>query len=643
MRYGRILKSKFGYSGFRPNQLKIIRTILETKRDVVCILFTGSGKSLCYQYPAVYTGKISLVISPLIALMNDQKEKMDALGIPTACLNGTVWNKEEIIADILSNKYRVVYTTPEYVVAAKTFIKQLKSMLVMVAIDECHCISRWGHDFRPSYRKLHKIRTWLPGVQMCLLTATATPEVEADVIKAMKLRRPLVAKSTFDRPNIHIAVEKKNNIKKDLCNVIKGKSVIIYCQKRKQTEEIAKMLRKNKIKAACYHGGMITEKREKVHTQFITNKIAVIVATVAFGMGIDHEISSIVWWGIPGTISQYVQGMGRAVRSGAPGYCYLFYSLKDLATNDFLVNQIRNPAYRAHSLKLADSMKQYLYETGCRRKYILSYFGETYNKKNCGNCDNCTRPVNTIKHDFTNEGKLMLGVINKTGGCYGRTMIIDILRGSKAKNIYYKNIPEYGAGIHHGKEWWKIFNRMLINFKYIAERSVTGKTMRYVAQHVTKDGLCWLRSTKSLVLTIPEEMQAIYTNMSELHTSIITYDMYRNGISLREIAKKRKMGFATIENHIVALYKAGYDITFSEFGLTTEMCKKIRKKANIKQLKKIKESIPRSSYLQIKLALADKDADPRICSQLTYMKIKNIQQRIFSAGIVKSYESMLNK
>ncbi|NIO44954.1 MAG: RecQ family ATP-dependent DNA helicase, partial [Candidatus Aenigmarchaeota archaeon] len=418
------------------------------------------GKSLCYQFPAVYLDKTTIVVSPLISLMNDQLVKMEELGISTICLNGTVKNKQKIISNIMQNKYRIVYTTPEYISGRKDFLTNLYKfgVVCLFAIDESHCLSHWGCDFRPSYRTLSEIKKLLPDVPMLALTATATPVVQRDIIKTLGLTNPLVVKTTFDRPNLKITIRVKTKLKDDLVPILEDcQTSIVYCQTRKETEKISNLLDKCGIKSGTYHAGMGDDEREEIHEEFINDDIDCIVATVAFGMGIDKTIRRVVHYGVPKDIESYYQEIGRAGRDRKPAECILFYSQGDSGINNYLLSQIKNQSYRNYRLKLADRMKRFLYNQTCRRKYILSYFGEEYQKDNCGACDNClTKNRKTVTRDFSKEGLWFLDAMYKTGNVYGSGIIIDLLRGSNSKRIpqKYKKLKEYGMGSQYSKDWW---------------------------------------------------------------------------------------------------------------------------------------------------------------------------------------------
>jgi Werner syndrome ATP-dependent helicase len=490
------LKKYFNFDSFRDKQLDIIKTILEDKRDVTATMFTSAGKSLCYQFPAVHTNKLVLVVSPLISLMSDQVFKLTELNIPAITLNSTVSNKNKLIREIINNKYRLVYVTPEYLITppALELINNLYNLdlLVCISIDESHCVSSWGHDFRESYRKLDIIKKTV-NIPVLALTATATPTVRTDIITSLNLINPLIVNTTFDRPNIFIRITRKQSIYLDLLPHLKSKEpTIIYCTTRKDTETINTFLKQHNIMSDVYHAGLEPLERELVHEDFTNNKIDCVVATVAFGMGIDKVIRQVIHYGVPQDIESYYQEIGRAGRDKEPSRCILYYNYSDFTTTNYIISQIQNISYRKKRLNMLNIMKKYLSLETCRREYILNYFGETYDRKNCNSCDNCIKsckdflyPDSTfiekiikeqVKTDVTLEACMMLNVTYETGNKFGLGTIILILRGSNAKNItvFHKKLRYYGLGHNKTVEWWKRLAHALVGLKYLGEKSYDG-------------------------------------------------------------------------------------------------------------------------------------------------------------------------
>ena len=630
--YTQKLKSIFGLDTFRKNQLAVIRNIIERRKDVLGIMHTGFGKSLCFEYPAVYTEKTTIVISPLIALMNDQSMKLSKINIPNICLNGTITSsdKTNIKKDIINNKYRIVYVTPEFIVSQKEFLKKLyeSGNLLSAVIDEIHCISSWGNSFRESYRELRLLKTWMPNIIIMAFTATATPSVQKDIIKVLKLKKPYIIKTTFDRPNLYIEVKKKTSPVKDLLKLINNdEPTIVYCQTRKETEKINDLLIKNKIKSGSYHAGMTDTKRVKIQNKFTNDKLTCMVATVAFGMGIDKTIRKVIHYGVPQDIESYYQEIGRAGRDRKPAQCYTFHSPSDIATSNYIINTIENKEYRDHKLKLLNIIKKYVNTNECRRKFILKYFGEEYNLDNCNNCDNCVQDKKNVTRDFTLETIIFLMVVNKTGNRYGINTIISIINGSKSIKVpaEFKSTNIYGCGssINKTVEWWKILSRMLIDIEFLNERPVESGYGSTLSR--TSIGAEWLKSVitkdesssrptsdilaklkikhqdnyKKLIMNIPSDMEKFEvmnkasnnsnnsndskssnnSNNSNNKIIDITYDMIVNKkMSINDICKKRNLTRKTIENHIVKMYELNYDLDFRKFGFNNDVYKIIKKK-----------------------------------------------------------------
>ena len=633
-KYTKVLKDKFHYDKFRLKQLDIIRAILEEKRDICAIMFTGAGKSLCYQFPSVYTQKVAVVISPLISLANDQLMKMDDLNIPACCLNSTVSYKDKLLKDIINNKYRLVYTTPEYLVSHIDFVIELsnKKLLTMIAVDEAHCISSWGHDFREAYKKLDIFKKIIPHIPILALTATATDTVRKDIVSMLKLDDPVLIKTTFNRPNLLIKVIPKNNMIYDLKPIVKKKeSTLIYCQTRKLTDELSNLLKTYGVSCGSYHAGMESYEREIIHTEFSEGKIDCVVATIAFGMGIDISIRNVVHYGIPKDMESYYQEIGRAGRDGKQSNCYLFYALTDMNNTNYFINQITDISYRNRMMKLTLVMKNYVFSSQCRRRYILDYFGEKYTKDNCKMCDICLDNVKRYKHNLTREGKMMFYVIYSTGECYGSTMLINILRGSRSSKITFqmRKLKYYGAGGYYSDTTWKNIFRLFINHGYVNEKAIAGG--RGSQLQLTKKAFEWIKENKNdpddvIVLEVPKNIYHmlngiipktdIQTPSSVLKKSKLitgktyhrTYQLYEKGYTLKKIAQEQELQVKTIEDHINKLYKMDYDIDLEPLGFTDQVYKLIFDKIvelNFPDhLKVIKDELPRKiTYLHIKLTI----------------------------------------
>jgi ATP-dependent DNA helicase RecQ len=553
--YKKRLKKYFGFSKFRKNQKKIINAVLKDNKDVCAIMFTGAGKSLCYQFPAVFSKKTVIVISPLISLMNDQNIKLENSNIKSVCLNSTVSDKNKIKNKILKNKYRLVYTTPEYIINQEEFLLELynEGNLLMIAVDESHCVSSWGHDFRPSYKEIQKIKLLLPDLPLMALTATATPKVQKDMIDILRLNNPYIVKTTFDRPNLQIRLYPKDKIITDLLPLVSdNKTCIIYCQTRKDTEKISEKLSKKGIKCDAYHAGLPSVQRDIIQEDFIYDNITCIVATIAFGMGIDKTVRRVIHYGVSKDMESYYQEIGRAGRDGLDAECILFYSSKDFNTSSYFINKIENITYRNHKMDLLSVMKKFVYSNLCRRQIILEYFGEKYDKENCKMCDNCLDNEESIKVDFTFNTILLLDTVYKTGNMFGMNSIINILRGCKRKNILkFKLFPFYGKGSKYSEKWWKIFFRMIINLGFLKEKAISKGHGTSIYR--TNEGYNFLKKIcidvnklqlkdnyEKLILPIPEEMKEFYQIKPVVNNSIEENQLFKLILELRKDIAKRE-------------------------------------------------------------------------------------------------------
>lgn len=650
MSYCNTLKKHFGYDTFRPHQEQIIDEILN-KRDVLVIMFTGAGKSLCYQLPALHTNKISIIISPLISLSNDQNMKMNKLDIPTCCINSTVRDKQRHKNEILKNKYRLVYVTPEFIIKEEDFIKSLEPNLALIALDEAHTLLSWSHDFRQAYSHLGCIKKWVPNVPVVALTATATPRDQQDIIKIMCMNKPLIVKTTFDRINLSInAKSKTSSMIKDILSVInKNEPTIIYCQKRETTEKISSLLNKYHIISKNYHAGMTTLDRDTVHKEFIDNKISCVVATIAFGLGIDITIRKVIHYGIPKDVESYYQEIGRAGRDGLPSTCYLFHSPSDMNINNYFISQSTNLQHKNHMTSLLNAMRNYVYTSECRRKYILRYFGEIYEHDNCNNCDNCkTKP---IKHNFAKEVHLLLTLSIVSGSKYGACMLCNILVGSKNAQNSHKKLSQYGKGSSHSDKWWRLLISLLIGSGHFVERTNSNKTQSLVISPKGREFMNVYDDDTILELDCPSEMNEPNVKKVPIISKVPTISKLSNDVSndppctqndslitpiisndvsittqksrvsisdtieclkttskLSEIAKELNIVTTTVESHICKLYEMKYDIDYDKFGFNdityNIIVDKMIELGHPKELKNIKSALPSHfTYLHIKLTL----------------------------------------
>jgi ATP-dependent DNA helicase RecQ len=462
------LKKYFGYEQFRPLQADIIQSVYDG-RDTVVLMPTGGGKSICFQLPAITLDGVAIVVSPLIALMKDQVEALSANGIPAAFMNSSLsLDQLQNAEDALMAGYiKLLYISPEKLVSSgfQSLLKRLK--ISLFAIDEAHCISAWGHDFRPEYTQLRFLKQQYPGVPIIALTATADKLTRKDMVEQLGLENPATFVASFDRPNISLTVRSGQRRLEQIVDFLKqrpNQSGIIYCLSRKSTEDLSDKLNARGFRTAFYHAEVPPSKRSKVQEDFINDRVPIICATIAFGMGIDKSnVRFVIHYNLPRNLEGYYQEVGRAGRDGLPSDALLFFSYADVASYRDMIEQGETP-YEQKQLKLAklERMFQFAEAPVCRRKTVLNYFGENY-ERNCGNCDVCQNPP--VHFDGTVAAQKALSAIVRTGQKVGMVMLVDILRGSSRREIFENNFHEiktYGAGKEFSyDEWLFLLSQML--------------------------------------------------------------------------------------------------------------------------------------------------------------------------------------
>ena len=512
------LKRHFGYHQFRPLQREIIQDAL-AGRDVFVLMPTGGGKSLCFQLPALTRDGLTIVVSPLISLMKDQVDALQTSGIPATYLNSTV-DREEAKArwrGLHRGDYRLLYVAPERLMLDTFLERALNWNIAQFAIDEAHCISEWGHDFRPDYRELKKLRKHLPDVPIMALTATATEQVRADIIKELNLRDPRSYVASFNRPNLTYRVVAKTAPYDQLLAFIRSRpndSGIVYCASRKSTESLARNLNEDGVSTKTYHAGLTTSERTRHQEAFLRDDVRVITATIAFGMGINKpNVRFVVHYDLPKNLESYYQETGRAGRDGLPSECVLLFSPGDVAKQLHFIDEKSESEARIARAQLRQ-MVHYAETRECRRATLLKYFGETYPvtrdgvgdetpplQVSCDGCDNCLQPRETF--DGTVHAQKFLSCVYrvhaKSGFAFGLNHVVDVLRGADTEAIRqrgHNELSTYGIGAELKRTEWQAIGRELLRLGLI--ECAPGK---FATLSLTSEGLKALRNRTPIVLT----------------------------------------------------------------------------------------------------------------------------------------------
>jgi ATP-dependent DNA helicase RecQ len=650
------LKENFGFEKFRPNQEEIINCILSGK-DTLAIMPTGGGKSICFQLPALVLPGITIVISPLIALMKDQVDSLKANGIPACFINSSQSSEEQQlhIQNLKDNKVKLVYVAPE----SLSFLENAFSQIIvsLIAIDEAHCISAWGHDFRPAYTNLGYLKNRFPSTPILALTATADKATRTDISEQLNLDNPKTFVASFDRKNLSLEVRPALDRVKQIIDFIKNKpneSGIVYCLSRKTTEELAEKLQKIGIKAKAYHAGLENKIRSKTQDDFINDDCQVVCATIAFGMGIDKSnVRWVIHYNLPKNIEGYYQEIGRAGRDGLRSETILFESYGDVVQLQKFASEGLNAEVQLAKL---ERMKQYADALSCRRKILLSYFGELVSE-NCGNCDICSNPPAFF--DGTIIAQKGLSAISRLKESESLPVIVDFLRGSKNASIYdkgYQNLKTYGVGADISWYDWNQYMIQLINLGYceIAFHQQNKIKLTPFAKKVLFDGekvqLTTIQKMKTKTVEIKTAKtksipDSLFERLRKLRSEIAkeeevpayivfsdatlkqleaqrpmsdseflaidgvgkaklekygddfikaiiefqknkpvrakkenttykeTLELFQNGMTVEEIAIKRKLGVPTVISHLAKLYSDGYPIDLSVFINEEEISK----------------------------------------------------------------------
>ena len=554
-----ILRDVFGYEQFRGHQAAAIEAVL-AGRDAVVLMPTGGGKSLCYQIPALLRDGAGLVISPLIALMQDQVRALDELGIEAAFLNATLSASEQadVIRRLKAGRIQLLYVAPERLVQPQTQSLLAGIPLSVIAIDEAHCVSQWGHDFRQDYLALDQLRERFPGVPRMALTATATPVVRDEIVERLALDDPEIFVSPFDRPNIRYLVQPKSDARRQLGEFLRGhpdETGIVYCLSRKKVESIAESLRQDGYNALPYHAGLSAAMRGEHQHRFLTEEAIIIVATIAFGMGIDRpDVRFVAHIDLPKSIESYYQETGRAGRDGEPAEAWMIYGLQDVVRLRQMVDEsLADEERKRYDRQKLDALLGWCEVTECRRRPLLAYFGDEYPEP-CGNCDNCMSPPATW--DGTEAAQKLLSAVYRTGQRFGAAHVVDVLVGKDTDKIRqhdHDQLSVHGIGKELGEPAWRSVARQLIVQGYLRSDQ-----RRYGALVLTAKSRPLLRGEVSLKLREDRKLATKKTRKGSV-TNLAPADQ-----ALFEALRKRRKEIA--EHHDLPPYVIFPDTTLRQMA-----------------------------------------------------------------------------
>lgn len=552
-----VLQETFGYQQFRPGQETIIETVL-AGRDCLVVMPTGGGKSLCYQIPALVFGGLTVVVSPLISLMKDQVDQLLANGVAAACLNSTQTREQqqEVMAGCRSGQIRLLYIAPERLMM-DNFIDQISHWhLSMVAVDEAHCISQWGHDFRPEYAALGQLRQRLPTVPFIALTATADDTTRLDIVRLLGLQDPLIQISSFDRPNIRYMLMEKFKPLDQLMRYVqeqRGKSGIIYCNSRAKVEDTAARLQSKGISAGAYHAGLEHSVRAEVQEKFQRDDLQIVVATVAFGMGINKpNVRFVAHFDIPRNIESYYQETGRAGRDGLPAEAMLFYDPADMAWLRKCLEEKAPSQLQDIERHKLNAMGAFAEAQTCRRLVLLNYFGEG-RQQPCGNCDVCLDPPR--RYDGLVDAQKALSCIYRVGQRFGMGYVVEVLRGAnnqRIRDLGHDKLKIYGEGREHTTEHWVSVIRQLIHLGV-----VTQNIAQHSALQLTEAARPYLRAEVPLMLAVPRVV-AIKPRGSQ--------KVFGGNYDRKLFAKLRKLRKAIADEENIPPYVVFNDATLIEMA-----------------------------------------------------------------------------
>ena len=518
------LKTVFGYDSFRPHQEEIIAGLVRGENAFV-LMPTGGGKSLCYQIPALHRPGVAIVVSPLISLMKDQVDALTANGVAAACYNSTLKESEarRVLARLHGGELDLLYVAPERLMS-DAFLERLRELTIaLFAIDEAHCVSQWGHDFRPEYVQLGRLRSLFPGVPLIALTATADPQTRSDIIERLGLAASPCHVAGFDRPNIRYTVVEKKKPFQQLTSFLQGRpreAGIVYALSRKRVDEVAGRLAAAGIEAAPYHAGLPDSERHRVQEAFLRDDLRIVVATVAFGMGIDKpNVRFVVHYDLPRNIESYYQETGRAGRDGLPAEALLLFGYGDIAVGRALIESGNNAEQNRIELHKLNAMVGFAEALTCRRRVLLGYFGERLAEE-CGNCDICLTPPE--RFDATEEAQKALSCVYRVGQRFGMGHVIDVLRGARNQRIQtlgHDRLSTFGIGRELPQDAWGSLIRQLVHLGYLEQDMGNYSVLR-----LTSQARPLLRGEERLILARPRARVAPANKEAKRGREGITYD-----------------------------------------------------------------------------------------------------------------------
>ncbi|MBJ6801149.1 DNA helicase RecQ [Geomonas propionica] len=504
-----ILNEVFGFNSFRPRQQEIVETVISGK-DAFVLMPTGGGKSLCYQVPALCLPGTALIVSPLISLMKDQVDALRENGVAAACYNSSLGEAEarRVLAELHAGELKLLYVAPERLLS-DGFIDRIKTLPIsLFAVDEAHCVSQWGHDFRPEYAQLGQLREIFPQIPMIALTATADAQTRGDILSRLGLQDATCFCTGFDRPNIRYSVMEKNKPFNQLMAFLstrKDEAGIVYALSRKRVEEVARKLCEAGVKAAAYHAGLPDKERHQVQEAFLRDDVKVVVATVAFGMGIDKSnVRFVVHYDMPKSIESYYQETGRSGRDGLPADALLLFGYGDIAVARGLIGNGGNEEQNRIELHKLNCMVGFAEAQTCRRQVLLGYFGDSL-AAGCGNCDICESPPE--RFDATDDARKALSCVYRVGQRFGMGHVIDVLRGSQNQRIHelkHDQLSTFGLGKHHSQEAWGNLLRQLIHLGYLEQDMAN-----YSVLKLTEKARPLLRGEMALELAKPRDTRVV--------------------------------------------------------------------------------------------------------------------------------------